>query len=77
MNLIASQLENYRDLSGLIVAMGEIRGKETFLSIAPKNVDRKKALELAMPVKEQIEANVQFMQKQEDGLEKRRAVVPG
>ena len=77
LNLIASQLENYRDLSRLIVAMGEIRGKETFLSIAPKNMDRKKVLELAMPVKEQIEANVQFMQKQEDGLEKRRAVVPG
>ena len=76
LNHIASQLEDYRDLANLVLSIGEISGEESILCIAPENIDRKKTIELGQPVKEQIEANVKFMQEQEESLSKKRAVSP-
>lgn len=77
LNVIASQLEDYRSLSGLVVSAGNLSGEEAFLCIAPENIDRKKALELAKPVKEQIEDNIQFMQEQDSSLAQKRTILPG
>lgn len=77
LNVVASQLEEYRSLSGLVVSVGDLSGQESFLCIAPENIDRKKALELAKPVKEQIEDNVQFMQEQDNSLSQKRTILPG
>lgn len=77
LNVVASQLENYRSLSGLVVSAGELGGDEALFCIAPENIDRKKALELANPVKEQIEDNIQFMQEQDSTLAQKRTILPG
>lgn len=77
LNVVASQLEEYRSLSGLVVSAGNLSGQESFLCIAPENIDRRKALELAKPVKEQIEDNVQFMQEQDNSLSQKRTILPG
>ncbi len=77
LNRVATQLEDYMDLSGLVISLGEIAEQEMFACTAPKDVDRKKALDLGRPVKEQIESNVEFMKEQENGLGRKRAVLPG
>ena len=77
LNVVASQLEEYRSLSGLVVSAGNLSGEEAFLCIVPENVDRKKALELAKPVKEQIEDSIQFMQEQDSILSQKRTILPG
>ncbi len=77
LNRVSSQLEDYTDLSGLVISLGEISGEESFACIAPKDVDKRRALELGKPVKEQIESNVAYMQEHENGLAKRRSILPG
>ncbi len=77
LNVVASQLENYRSLSGLVVSAGDLRGEEAIFCIAPENIDRRKALELAKPVKEQIEDNIQFIQEQDSTLSQKRTILPG
>lgn len=77
LNAVACQLEEYRDLSGIAFSMGEIRGEETILCMAPESVDRKKALEMAKPVKDKIEDNIRFIQKEDSDLSKKRAILPG
>ena len=77
LNRVAKQLEDYRDISTLVHSIGQRGDEEVFVCTAPEDVDRKRALEFAKPVKEQIEDNVQFMQKQESDLRRKRAIVPG
>ena len=76
LNKVACLLEEYKDLSGLVFSMGEIREEEVVVCIAPKTVDRKKALELGIPVKEQIQDNAQFVQIEDAELEKKRRILP-
>ncbi len=77
LNKVACMLEEYKDLSGLVFSMGEIRGEEVVVCIAPKDVDRKKAVEQGIPVREQIQDNIQFMQNEEKELEYKRKILPG
>ena len=76
LNKIASQLEDYTDLSKLVISIGEVRGEESFISLATENMDRKKALELGATVKDQIQENIEFMQGEEKTLSKKRIILP-
>ncbi len=76
LNRVANQLQEYRDLSGLVISMGEISEKEVLILTAPENVDRKKALELAKPVKEQIEENTKFLLNLDSDLSRKRSILP-
>lgn len=77
LNRIGCILEEYTDLSNLVFSMGEITGEETVVCIAPESVDRKKALELGIPVKNQIQDNIQFMQDESGRLIDKRSILPG
>lgn len=77
LNKVACMLENYKDLSDLVFSIGEISGEDTVVCIAPEEVDRKKALEFGVPVKEQIQDNIQFIQEESTNLGNKRRILPG
>ena len=76
LNKIACLLEEYKDISYLVISLGEIRGEETVLCIAPDSVDRKVALERGVPVKDQIQDNIEFMQNESKDIINKRKVMP-
>lgn len=74
LNKVACLLEDYKDLSNLVFSMDEICGEDVVVCMAPENVDRKAALEFGIPVREQIQDNIQFMQEEAELSDKRKVL---
>lgn len=74
LNKVACLLEDYKDLSNLVFSMDEICGEDVVVCMAPENVDRKAALEFGIPIREQIQDNIQFMQEEAELSDKRKVL---
>lgn len=73
---VAENLESYKQLAHLVYSLGKAGDYDMYTQRLNSEVTREEVIEYIRSVKEQVDANVAFMQEQETGIETKRLVYP-